>query len=79
MFSGISPWSLIVILVIVVVIFGTKRLRNAGGDLGSAVKNFKNAMRDGEEEGAQAAEKLKQTAKDSVIDVEAKIKDTTKS
>lgn len=79
MFSGISPWSLIVILVIVVVIFGTKRLRNAGGDLGSAVKNFKNAMRDGEEEGAQAAEKLKHAAKESVIDVEAKVKDTTKS
>jgi len=78
MLSGISPWSLIVILVIVVVIFGTKRLRNAGGDLGSAVKNFKNAMRDGEEEGVEAAEKLKQAAKEA-IDVEAKVKDTTKS
>ncbi len=78
MLSGISPWSLIVILVIVVVIFGTKRLRNAGGDLGSAVKNFKNAMRDGEEEGVEAAEKLKQATKDA-IDVEAKVKDTSKS
>ena len=79
MLSGISPWSLIVILVIVVVIFGTKRLRNAGGDLGSAVKNFKNAMKDGEEEGVEAAEKLKQTAKETIIDVDSKVKDTTKS
>ncbi len=79
MLSGISPWSLIVILVIVVVIFGTKRLRNAGGDLGSAVKNFKNAMKDGEEEGVEAAEKLKKAAKDTIIDVDSKVKDTTKS
>jgi len=78
MFSGISPWSLIVILIIVVVIFGTKRLRNAGGDLGSAVKNFKNAMRDGEEEATQKTEQIKQ-AQDKVIDAEAKVKDTTKS
>ncbi len=80
MFSGISPWSLIVILIIVVVIFGTKRLRNAGGDLGSAVKNFKNAMKDGEEEATQKTEQIKQ-AQDKVIDAEAKVKvkDTTKS
>ena len=45
--GGISPWSLLIILVIVVVIFGTKRLRNAGGDLGGAVKNFKDSMKDG--------------------------------
>lgn len=37
---------LIVILVIALVVFGTKRLRNIGGDLGSAIKNFKDAMKD---------------------------------
>ncbi len=47
--GGISPWSLLIILVIVVVIFGTKRLRNAGGDLGGAVKNFKDSMKEGAE------------------------------
>ena len=47
--SGISPWSLVLILLIVVAIFGTKKLRNAGGDLGGAVKNFKKSMKDGEE------------------------------
>lgn len=78
MLSGISPWSLIVILIIVVVIFGTKRLRNAGGDLGSAVKNFKKAMKDGEEESGKTTEALKQ-AKDDAIEAEAKIKDSNKS
>jgi len=43
---GISPWQLIIVLVIVVLIFGTKKLRNMGGDVGSAVKNFKKSMKD---------------------------------
>lgn len=42
--GGISPWSLVIILVIVVLLFGTKKLRNMGGDLGGALKNFKKAM-----------------------------------
>jgi len=43
---GISPTQLIIILVIVALIFGTKKLRNMGGDLGGAVKGFKKAMND---------------------------------
>ena len=42
--SGISPLSLLVILAIIVVVFGTKRLRNLGGDLGAAVKSFREGM-----------------------------------
>lgn len=76
MLSGISPWSLLIILVIVVVIFGTKRLRNAGGDLGSAVKNFKDSMKTGENE---AKKEALEKNKDDVIEAEAKVKDTTKS
>ena len=38
---GPSPWQLVVVLVIVLLVFGTKKLRGAGGDLGSAIKNFK--------------------------------------
>ncbi len=49
-FGGISPWSLLLILLIVVLIFGTKRLKNVGGDLGTAIKAFKNSMSDGEKE-----------------------------
>ncbi|CAB1277568.1 twin-arginine translocase TatA/TatE family subunit [Candidatus Nitrosacidococcus tergens] len=44
--SGISIWQLLIILVIVLVLFGTKKLRTIGGDLGEAVKNFREAMKD---------------------------------
>ncbi|EAW32588.1 twin-arginine translocase subunit, sec-independent protein export [marine gamma proteobacterium HTCC2143] len=42
--GGISIWQLLIILAIVVMLFGTKRLRNIGGDLGEAIKGFKNSM-----------------------------------
>lgn len=45
-FGGISIWQLVIILGIIVLLFGTKKLRNLGGDLGSAVKGFKKAMND---------------------------------
>jgi sec-independent protein translocase protein TatA len=44
MFSGISPWQLLIVLAIVVVLFGTKKLRGLGGDLGGAIKGFKKAV-----------------------------------
>ncbi|MDX2368144.1 MAG: Sec-independent protein translocase subunit TatA [Colwellia sp.] len=44
--GGISIWQLLIVAVIVVLLFGTKKLRNLGGDLGSAVKGFKNAIGD---------------------------------
>ena len=44
--GGISVWQLLIVVVIVVLLFGTKKLRGLGGDLGSAVKGFKNAMSD---------------------------------
>lgn len=44
--GGISIWQLLIILVIVALIFGTKKLRNIGGDLGGAVKGFKKALND---------------------------------
>lgn len=58
-----SIWHWLIVLVIVLVIFGTKKLRNAGGDLGSAVKNFKDAMKDGEAEGPKTPAELSQSAK----------------
>ncbi len=45
-FGGISIWQLLIILVIVVLIFGTKKLRGMGGDLGSAIKSFKKAVKE---------------------------------
>lgn len=47
--GGISIWQLLIILLIVVLVFGAKKLRNLGGDLGSAIKNFKTAVKEGEE------------------------------
>ena len=76
--GGISPWSLLIILVIVVVIFGTKRLRNAGGDLGGAVKNFKDSVKEGTDKVNAKREALDDSA-DDVIDAASKVKDTTKS
>ena len=46
---GISVTQLLIVLVIVIVLFGTKRLRNMGGDLGGAIRGFRSAMKDGEE------------------------------
>jgi sec-independent protein translocase protein TatA len=43
---GISIWQLLIVLAIVLVIFGAKRLRNLGGDLGAAVKNFRESVKD---------------------------------
>ena len=43
---GISPWQLLIILLIILLIFGTKKLRNMGGDIGSAVKNFRKSVKD---------------------------------
>ncbi len=50
---GISIWQLLIVLVLVILIFGTKKLKNIGNDLGSAVKGFKNAMSDGANEPAE--------------------------
>lgn len=48
---GPSIWQLLIVLVIVLLLFGTKRLRNLGADLGSAVKGFKSSVKDGEKGG----------------------------
>jgi len=47
---GFGPTELIIILLIVLVLFGAKKLRNVGGDLGGAIKNFKSAMNEEEDE-----------------------------
>lgn len=44
--GGISMWQLLILLVIVVLVFGTKKLRNMGSDLGSAIKGFRKGMED---------------------------------
>lgn len=46
---GISIWQLLILLAVVILIFGTKKLKNIGGDLGSAIRGFKSAVKDGED------------------------------
>lgn len=62
MLSGISWPQLLIVLVIVLAIFGTKRFRTLGSDLGNAVKGFKSAMNDAEEAKEQLEDDSKQDA-----------------
>lgn len=55
---GLSIGHLLVLLVIVLLIFGTKKLRNMGGDVGGAIKNFKSAMKEGEDVADQSSAKI---------------------
>ena len=74
-----SIWHWLIVLLIVVMVFGTKKLKNLGSDLGGAVKGFKDGMKDGtatdEEAPAQVAQTPLAAAKTSeTIDVDAKTK-----
>jgi sec-independent protein translocase protein TatA len=75
-----SIWHWLVVLLIVVLVFGTKKLKNMGSDLGGAVKGFKDGMKEGgsKEEAAPAAAQVTASttaqAEKTTIDVEAKTK-----
>ncbi len=81
--GSFSIWHWLIVLLIVVMVFGTKKLKNMGGDLGGAVKGFKDGMKDGTSSAddkpaatgqvtnAQAADKVADRA---TIDVEARQK-----
>ena len=77
---GLSTTHLIIFLIIIIVIFGTKKLRNLGSDLGGAVKGFKDGMKDGTtEKSAEPTAPVQQVtgapaAPKDTIDVEAKSK-----
>ena len=80
--GGLSIWHWLIVLLIVVMVFGTKKLRNMGSDLGGAVKGFKDGMKEGgqsptaEDKDAPPAGHVShaQAADKSTIDVEAKQK-----
>jgi sec-independent protein translocase protein TatA len=63
--GGIGIWQLVIILVIVLLLFGTKRLKNLGGDLGGAIKGFKGAMKDGDEKSETSTEDQQSVEDDS--------------
>lgn len=70
--GGIGIWQLLIILVIVFMLFGTKRLKGLGGDLGGAIKGFKKAVSDDQEKDKDAAQvEDKATSASKVIEGEA--------
>jgi sec-independent protein translocase protein TatA len=64
MLSNVSIWQLLIVLVIVIAIFGTKRLKTLGSDLGGAVKGFRSAMNEADE----TEKKLSDDSKDADFD-----------
>ncbi|HEY1057405.1 Sec-independent protein translocase subunit TatA [Limnobacter humi] len=73
--GSFSIWHWLIVLVIVMLVFGTKKLRNIGSDLGGAVKGFKEGMREGTAEANESAKIADASAnKANTIDVEAKEK-----
>jgi sec-independent protein translocase protein TatA len=72
--GSMSIWHWLIVLVVVVVIFGTGKLKNAGSDLGKAVKGFKDGMKSEEETRADRAVPPQQVPDQSTIDVETREK-----
>ena len=77
--GGFSIWHWLIVLLVVVLIFGTKKLKNVGQDLGSAVKGFKDGMKGGEEQAQTPVPPSQQVTSNksndaNTVDVEAKTK-----
>jgi len=75
-FGGISIWQLLIVLVIVILLFGSKKLRGLGSDLGGALKGFRGAMQDGEKgedkpEDQTKLDSVESSKEERVIDSEA--------
>ena len=71
--GGLSIWHWLIVLVVVIAVFGTKKLRNVGGDLGAAVKGFKDGMKDGTSDApAQQVANTNKAADPNTVDVDAK-------
>lgn len=71
--GSLSIWHWLIVLLIVALVFGTKKLRNIGSDLGGAVKGFKEGMRDAETSAADT-QKRELPAGGDTVDVDAKEK-----
>ena len=76
--GGISIWQLLIVLVIVLLLFGTKKLRNMGGDLGGAIKGFRSSMKqvkdadsDSDSEDPETPDQQTEATQDDLADVEA--------
>lgn len=74
--GSFSIWHWLIVLLIVALVFGTKKLRNIGSDLGTAVRGFKDGMKEGEAPGASssAAGERRELPNSGTVDVDAKEK-----
>jgi sec-independent protein translocase protein TatA len=75
--GSFSIWHWLIVLVIILLVFGTKKLRNVGSDLGGAVKGFKEGMKDGDKPADAAQTPPQQVAGGQTI--EGEVKEKTKS
>lgn len=73
--GGLSIWHWIIVLVVVLLVFGTKRLRNAGQDLGEAVKGFKKGMKDEDKPNGQLGDESREDSARSKESSESKERD----
>ncbi len=76
---GISIWQLLIIFAIVLLLFGAKRLRNVGGDLGAAVKGFRSAMKEGEDESKEPEKRISSDQQGTIIEGEVTSKEKEKA
>jgi len=72
--GSFSIWHWLIVLVIVMLVFGTKKLRNIGQDLGGAVKGFKDGMKSADEPAVKTQDQIQQSSSsaDKTVDVHAK-------
>lgn len=69
--GGIGIWQLLIILLIVVMLFGTKKLRNLGSDLGGALKGFKTAMKEDEKDESEEESEGTESSEGETIETTA--------
>ena len=77
--GSLSIWHWLIVLVVVVLIFGTKKLRNLGTDLGGAVKGFKDGMKTAEDDKSQPKPEIASAATGQTIEGEVKKETSSKS
>ena len=77
--GSMSIWHWLIVLGVVILVFGTKKLSSLGSDVGGAIKNFKKAMNEGEAEGKEAAKQIRQSVDADFPESKAKQKSTAES
>jgi sec-independent protein translocase protein TatA len=72
--GSFSIWHWLIVLLVIILVFGTSKLKNIGKDMGGAIKGFKEGMKEGTEEATKTVDEAKQQVVGQTIDVKAKEK-----